>query len=189
MKKMIAAAAAVVLGGLVLFLVDGRAGAGSGAPGTVSDPLATKSYVDMKVAVLDDLIDTLDATASTSTGTGLPDSESMEDLYAYVDEQVAKIPSSRFEVVELEAGQKLLGGASTELILRGGAAVAITRNSDDGLSDLTDSSVGIQKNGNLINGESIPLNHLLLVPRDDGRGIAITKQSWVLVKGDYTIVD
>ncbi len=184
MKKLMMIIGMVFVAGLALFLMDGRAGADSSAPGTVGDPLATKSYVDMKV---NDLASTLGSTASTSTSGTAPGAgiEELNAVYAYIDEQIEEIPSSQFVVIELEPGQKLIAGSSTELILRGGSATAITSNVDNGLSDLTDSSVGIQQNGNLINGENIPLNHLLLVPRDDGRGILATAKCWVMVKGDY----
>ncbi|MDD2216052.1 MAG: hypothetical protein PHR60_06515 [Eubacteriales bacterium] len=105
---------------------------------------------------------------------------------SYVDAQIAALKSSggsgsaaTFEAVFVEAGKKLIGGAGTELILRSGRASAID-NGADGLSDLTGAK-------DLIGGSDVGKNHLLLVPRDDGRGIRATTDLWVMVKGSYTI--
>jgi hypothetical protein len=101
---------------------------------------------------------------------------------SYVDELFASISGSEstsdiFEVVEVSAGAKLVGRAGTEMILRGGKATAID-NGKDGISDLTAGK-------DLKMGTAISMNHLLLIPKDDGRGIYCTIQSWVMVKGEY----
>ncbi len=48
------------------------------------------------------------------------------------------------------------------------------------MADLTDGS-------NLNGGSSVTKNHLLLVPREDGRGIACATDCYVMVKGSYTV--
>lgn len=103
---------------------------------------------------------------------------------SYVDQLFASIEgnettSAIFEVVELQAGAKILGGAGTEMILRGGKATAID-NGKDGIADLTSGK-------DLKMDTTIALNHLLLIPKDDGRGMYCTMRSWVMVKGTYTI--
>lgn len=103
---------------------------------------------------------------------------------SYVDERFEALAgepgqSMTFQVIVVEAGQSLYGKEGTELILRGGQATAID-NGVDGLSDLTSGR-------DIRQGTTISHNHLLLVPRDDGRGIACVKKSWVMVKGAYTI--
>jgi len=88
----------------------------------------------------------------------------------------------KFEALELTKGQVLIAGASAELILRGGKALAIG-GEGGGLSDIT-SGTGADVNTD----DEVPLNHLLLVSRDDGRGLKVTSEkAWVLVKGPYTI--
>ncbi|HCU08374.1 MAG TPA: hypothetical protein DF480_05345 [Clostridiales bacterium] len=103
---------------------------------------------------------------------------------SYVDELFASLSSGsqsdRFQVVEVSAGAKLIGGAGTELIVRGGKATAID-NGIDGISDLTAGK-------DLKTGNAVSLNHLLLVPKDDGRGLYCEARSWVMVKGTYTIL-
>lgn len=103
---------------------------------------------------------------------------------SYVDAQIAALKSSGgtatvFEPINVKAGQKLIGGAGTELILRSGDAYAID-NGVDGLSDVTSAK-------DLKGGVTITANHLLLVPRADGRGIRAGSDLWVMVKGSYTI--
>ena len=39
----------------------------------------------------------------------------------------------------------------------------------------------------LMTGASVELNHLLLVPRNDGRGITAVTDIWVMVRGEYNV--
>ena len=74
----------------------------------------------------------------------------------------------------------LIGDAGSEIILRSGSATAITSPSG-GLSDVTAGT-------DITEGKPIPANHLLIIPRSDGRGIFVTKNStFVMVRGGYTI--
>lgn len=121
--------------------------------GSSDDPLVTKSYVDS-------LIDDLKGSGSGASKSG----------NAYI-------------VLEnLQKGTIVVGGNSTEMILRTGSAVAnIPASAGGGLSDLTSGS-------NVANGKAISANHLMLFPRDDGRGIKVTKDNtYIMVKGDYEI--
>lgn len=92
---------------------------------------------------------------------------------SYVDSRTSYSP------ISLTAGQKLIGGEGTEIILRSGEATAID-NGANGISDLT---IGTD----LMTGSQVVTNHLLLVPRKDGRGITATTDIWVMVRGTYTI--
>lgn len=103
-------------------------------PGSESDPVVTKSYVDSRTS---------------------------------------------YSPISVTVGQKLIGGEGTEIILRSGEATAID-NGANGVSDLT---IGTD----LMTGSQVGLNHLLLVPRNDGRGITAVTDIWVMVRGTYTI--
>ena len=81
--------------------------------------------------------------------------------------------------LKMEAGQTLIGAEGTELILRSGEATAID-NGANGVSDMTGGA-------DLMTGNKVLLNHLLLIPRSDGRGIAVSTEAWVMVRGNYTI--
>jgi len=92
---------------------------------------------------------------------------------SYVDAKTSFLP------VELAEGRKLIGSGGAEIILRSGDAAAID-NGENGVSDLTSGT-------DLMSGDRVGLNHLLLIPRDDGRGITALTDAWVMVRGDYTI--
>ena len=107
---------------------------------------------------------------------------------SYVDEKIAEALAgaggtggggASFTPVNIGPGKKMIGGEGTEIILRSGKAKAVATGSD-GLSDVTIGS-------DIKSGNSVSQNHLLLIPRDDGRGIEASSDIWVLVKGTYTI--
>lgn len=84
-----------------------------------------------------------------------------------------------FQVVSVKKGEKLEGKAGTELILRMGEA-EIFATASGGLADITSGY-------DLPSGTAMPSNHLLIVPKDDGRGIKAANDCLVMVKGDYVI--
>jgi hypothetical protein len=122
-----------------------------GEPGSQTDPIVSKSYVD-KVFL---------------------------ELKNYIDSK--KGESSDLEIVYLEEGQKLIGDKGTEIILRSGSA-RIIDSIYGGLADVTSGK-------DLKEGENAPQNHLLIVPRDDGRGLITDSNVVVMVKGNYSISD
>jgi hypothetical protein len=120
-----------------------------------------------------------------AAGEPLPGSE-QDPLVSksYVDARLEAFLSqlsvgAEMTVVELGAGQKLIAGAGTEIIVRGGSAVIIDSELG-GLCDVTEGK-------DLRKGEPAPANHLLLVPRDDGRGIQAIGAAIVMVRGAYTV--
>ena len=92
---------------------------------------------------------------------------------AYVDSVLA------MKVVEVSPGQSLIGYSGTEIILRAGTATVI----DSELGGLCDCTEGVD----LTKGANVPINHLLLVPRDDGRGIKATSKVVVMVRGKFDV--
>lgn len=103
---------------------------------------------------------------------------------SYVDKAVAEVKensgnAANWEVVEVAAGQTVIGGQGTEMILRSGKAVAVD-NGANGISDLTNAK-------DLMSGTKVALNSLILVPRADGRGIKCQENSFVMILGSYEI--
>lgn len=119
-------------------------------PGSDSDPIVTKSYVDSAIS---------SALANNNDNSGSS--------------------SASYEVVHVDAGKKVIATGATEMILRSGTAQAID-NGSDGVSDMT-SGIDLMKN------YTVRTNHLLLIPRDDGRGIRTTSECYVMVRGPYEI--
>ena len=130
-------------------------------PGSSADPVVTKSYVDSMFNSLKAQLESGDYSVSGEAPAP----------------QAA--PESSFIVVQLAAGESLIGEGGTEIILRSGAASAIGANGV-GVSDVT---VG----KDLADGVDIEKNHLLIVPRTDGRGIKCSKDAYVMVKGAYSV--
>lgn len=137
----------------------------SGAAGTVDDPLVTKSYVDEQIRLLKEV----------NNSTPQPTNP------------VTPGPSEQptiIEVIKLESGQTLYGGAGAEFIVRTGKALVYTSD-ENGIADLTAGK-------DILNGEIIELNHLLLFPRD-GRAIQAAPDHngdiYVIVKGNFLLLD
>jgi len=98
---------------------------------------------------------------------------------SYVDAQIAQIKGTGgtsldiYKPVSLSAGQQLIGNEGTEIILRSGEATAID-NGANGVSDITGAK-------DLMTGYWVYQNHLILIPRSDGRGITATTDIVVLI--------
>lgn len=136
--------------------------AASGDPGTSDDPLVTKSYVDKKI----------------------------EDLSLYIDEKLSNgsqnagsstgsATQTAIEVVEVESGQSILLQAGSQIILRGGSG-SIIDSKQGGIADLTQ-GIDLRK------GYEAPANHLLMVPRSDGRGVFAKTDCIFMVMGKYEV--
>ncbi len=117
--------------------------------GSESDPLVTKSYVDAEIAKIKN--------SQSQTGGA----------------------STNYEVVHLQAGDKIIGGEGTEIILRAGEATAID-NGSNGISDMTSGT-------ELWSGNAVKSNHLILIPRADGRGVKVNTEAYFMIRGAYTI--
>jgi len=84
-----------------------------------------------------------------------------------------------FAPVQVLAGQVILGGEGAVLILRSGVAVANV--------PATDGIVNTTSGADLFNDHVVELNHYLIIPRADGRGVRALTDTWFLVKGEYQI--
>lgn len=135
-------------------------------PGSQEDPVITLSYVEKRLEQMKYYID-----------------QKIEEINSLGNENSTAVENTSggasFQVVFIEKGKNLYLGEGTELILRSGQATAIA-SSNGGLSDVT-----IGKD--LKSGESIPSNHLIIIPRNDGRGASILVDSYFMIKGAYTI--
>jgi hypothetical protein len=187
--------------GVMTVVVFNHVFATDSQPGTISDPLVSKSYIESymdaqqaeMLTEVTDMIAGLEVTASDSQ-----EPVYMEDLYNYVDlkfesydleglleqggsEATDEVDNTAsFVVILLNGGEQLICEESAEIILRSGRAMGIANSAGDGLSDVTmGADVG--------NDELIIKNHLLIVPRTDGRGIEALEMSYVMVKGNYII--
>lgn len=147
------------------------------------DPLITLSYLEYRLNEI-----------SNNIADELPKEESslkeLGEIVARQEEEIKKIldnvnnssnNTNNLEIVELKENQKIILKAGSQIILRAGEAYAITSELG-GLSDVT-SGVDIKEN------ETIPLNHQLIIPRSDGRGVYVNSYGIFMVNGSYEVVD
>ncbi|WP_338553397.1 hypothetical protein [Paenibacillus sp. KS-LC4] len=160
----VAIGAALLLIGFGIGILNPKAIEADGVsttPGSIDDPVITKSYLDEQLAKV---------SGGSSSGSGSSGSSNASSAQASL--QVVNVPS----------GKVLLGEEGTEIILRVGKAVAYSSDSS-GIVDITDGK-------DLVKGKSITNNHLLLMPRS-GRGVTAatgyTKSLTVLVRGGYKL--
>ena len=126
-------------------------------PGSAEDPLVSKSYVDAKIA---------EALAAAA----LPPQT-----------QTPAAAGGAFVPVSLAAGQIVIGGEGTEIILRSGRGAAY-HSGADGVVNITDGA-------ELFVGDAVEKNNLIIVPRADGRGVQVFEDSWLLIKGGYYVIN
>lgn len=104
----------------------------------------------------------------------------MSVLRDYVQQHAAG-GGATFILVNATRGAFLEGGAGTEIILRSGTATAVGVGTSSGLVNITTGT-------NLDNGAALARNHLLLVPRADGRGARVTSATAIfLVRGPHQL--
>lgn len=140
------------------------------APGDSNDPIVVLSYLNDRIkALISDY-----------------KLEEIEDLQEKVDELASKGgsgtgggSSAALEVVEIRTGEKLIAGAGTELILRGGKAFVIASEMG-GISNVTAGK-------DFVSGMEFVANHLMIIPRDDGRGAYTNDYAIFMVRGTYEI--
>ncbi|OEF97650.1 hypothetical protein [Desulfuribacillus alkaliarsenatis] len=141
----------------------------STVPGSADDPLVTKGYVDEQMAKF-------------ATNFEQLEQEYRQKLNDVLVGGVGEVGGNELIVVELFPGDVLKAKAGTELIVRTGRTHIVA--GENGIPDVT---AGKDLAANTL----VPLNHQLIVPRDDGRGIKSDPSSaspvFVMVRGGYDI--
>jgi len=160
--------------------------------------LASVDYVDFKINELNNRINQI---TSTGTSTSTPTTSTDPNVTLRVDnveKQVGAIEtnldtiqskvnfldqvthdlsdSSVWQVIEISAGVSIYASDTSEIILRSGKASVIGNKYDEGLSDVT---TGID----LKNGTQLTKNHLVIIPRGDGRGVKAITTCFVMYRG------
>ncbi|WP_238590863.1 hypothetical protein [Paenibacillus beijingensis] len=143
--------------------------AGGLTPGSVDDPVVTKSYVDQKIAAITGGITQPPGTPSDNTGSGSDPSGDDTD-------------AAGIKIVTVPSGQTLLLGDGAEAVVRVGKAVAYSPDTN-GVADVTSGE-------DIKSGQPVANNHLIIFPRG-GRGVAPDpgqKNSLtVMVRGEYEL--
>ncbi|MDF2958983.1 MAG: hypothetical protein K0S39_718 [Paenibacillus sp.] len=160
-------------------------------PGTVDDPVITKSYLEQNIkqyiseasstqSITEEKVKELITTELSKNQTGT--SPSSPNTQSEVNSN--NISGTSLTVLKLEPGQSLFGGPGTELIVRTGK-VLVTSSDENGIPDVTSGK-------DIAAGSTVELNHLLIIPRD-GRGIKsdpkLKQDIFVMVRGSYLLTN
>lgn len=171
------------------------AGVFAATPGTSDDPLVSKSYVDDKI---NQVLSSLNGSYNNSYGQGQVNSnvntkEIADEVMKEVEPLIAVMMNNysnggasntnqdnlKYTPVYAENGKIIVGGEGTEIILRSGKAKAYS----EGVAGIVNITLGKE----LQNSAKIDLNNLILIPRNDGRGVQVTENAWFMIKGEYQI--
>ncbi|SDK96155.1 hypothetical protein [Natronincola ferrireducens] len=153
----------IVLG--VLVVIGQVVYASNKEPGSMEDPIVTRSYVEQRI----------------------------EQLKFYIDEKLSSSQPSqpqppvvepskgnKLDIVYLKTGEILIADEGTEIILRRGRAVVV----DSPSGGIVNVTIG----GDIKKNETIMPNHLHIVPRSDGRGVkALGDDVILMIRGSYRI--
>lgn len=177
------AVSAVIITTVLLTALFINGSAEGTTPGSEADPVVTQSYVELKSEQSKYYIDSLITKSNQEIASLKTQLEQKSAEITELKQKVNQIQggggTAAMESVLIAKGKTLLTGAGTEVILRTGAATAL-KGVGGGMSDVT-------KGKDLTEGETVSYNHLLISARDDGRGIKITKDAYVMIRGAYTI--
>lgn len=158
---------------LGILAVGTSAYAAKGEAGSANDPLVTKSYVDSQIAAISGSgsLSKLESTVKAQ--------EEMINVLTQEMNELKKQGSSSYTVVTVPAGSSITGMQGTEIIVRSGSGIVLASDGG-GLQDMTQGT-------DLLGGSEVPKYHLVIIPREDGRGIYATKDLIVMVRGGYNI--
>ena len=112
-------------------------------------------------------------------------------IMANIESQYVKITdlslasAGSYTALSLGSGKTLMSDGICEIILLDGQGkVTVTSAANvkagAGISDLTAGAV-------LVNNDTVPANHMLVIPKGDGRGIVFSGATNILVRGEYHI--
>lgn len=135
--------------------------------GSSDDPLVSLSY--LTGVFKPELLNEVDSRVNTKVSEAIASQGQTGTSSGYV-----------YKAIEVFAGQSVLGGEGTELILRSGEALSVC----PGMNGLVDATGGMDLKGGL----AVSQNHVYIIPREDGRGITMATDGYVMIKGAYRIV-
>jgi hypothetical protein len=149
---------------------------GAPIPGSVNDPTVTKSYVDEQVK------QQVAAQINSQVAEVAAQIEKLKKELPTLD--VGSSSGAALKVVQLAAGQTLMAGNGSELIVRTGFVTAVSTDGN-GIPDVTaGKDIAIKS--------AIATNHLLIFPTDK-RGIKPDPQKkepiFVMVRGSYKLIN
>jgi hypothetical protein len=149
---------------------------------TANTTVYDSTYIDKLVTEIKSLIKSSDDNLQKQIDAIPAQSDLQKKLSDTQTELAALKDSMTFKIIKLPAGKTLVGGASTEIIVRNKDRVIayVANTATGGVSNLISGK-------DIPNGTVIPDNQLLLIPKADGRGITAKSDADIMIKGSYTI--
>jgi hypothetical protein len=152
-------------------------------PGSDQDPIVSKSYVDSSIAAYAQELDSVRSQNANLLNRISLQEQTIKALQSELDKlkSTGGVSSTAkgFEAVTVKAGQTLLTGSGTELVLRSGKA-AVIKGTKGSLMDVNTAK-------ELASGAALAINHLNLSTFEDGQGLKATTQCVLMVRGSYKL--
>ncbi|MTI48651.1 MAG: hypothetical protein FH761_12470 [Firmicutes bacterium] len=154
-------------------------------PGSTNDPLVTLSFVEQRLEQIKFYVNSKIEEVNGNITNNKTEIDTLKTENSELKGKIEQLQNqsgsagSNLEVVTLEKGKMLVCDAGAEIILRAGQAQAIASELG-GLSDVTGGQ-------DIPMGKAITPNHLLIVPRSDGRGVYAVETAILMVRGSYRI--
>lgn len=146
-------------------------------------PIVTAATADSGTVIYDSTyIDALEANLTKQIADNKALVEENKALMTKYENEIANLKESIvFKIIKLPAGKTLIGDASTEIIVRNKDRVKayVSDTATGGVSNLISGK-------DIKNGEIVPNDQLLLIPKADGRGITAKADADIMIKGSYT---
>lgn len=168
-KTILVCAALVVAAGVSAVAVDAYDG--------TSDPVISLSYLKQYIQTMVD-----------------PQLQSMQQQIAAMEAELEVLrnadPSTdtetptmeQYTVLHVMQGTVVNASAACDIMLRAGEALAVVPATAQG--NLSDYTAGCE----ITHGQPIPADHMILIPRGDGRGVLVTSaEAYIMIRGEYTI--
>lgn len=161
---------------VVLALTASMGGYIAFGAGDSTDPLISKSYLDNILVpnILSQIDTKIDQKLATLDVGGTNNNNNNSGFG-----NNTTTGSNIYVSVQVSAGQIVLGDEGTQFILRSGSATSVC----PGANGLVDTTAGID----IGEGSTIQPNHVYITPRDDGRGLHMYTDGYVMIKGNYSI--
>lgn len=196
MKQKLILAVAILLSVTSIIVVNA-------SPGAANDPLVSRSYVDRRINEIMTFIgeSSQDLHTNQLTESDLQDAVNSAveaAIDAAIDAAVnsalattvgiavnaaleATANNANFIPVRATQGNILIGHEGSEIILRAGTAIGHVLDQNGMVNATTGQEI--------LNGTTININNLIVVPRE-GRGVTVTsEEAWFMVRGGYTILN
>lgn len=139
-------------------------------PGSVDDPVVTKSYVDEQIRKL------LNGGAPAATPTPVPTATPTPGVTPPAAATIT------VDNIKLEPNQTIYINAGADAVVRTGKVIAVSSDTN-GIADVTAGK-------DILPGTSVETNHMLLFPRD-GRGLKpdpkFKEEIYITIRGGYVI--